>query len=125
MKKCAKCTKNIHAQYILYKKYIKQLDIIRQKEYNCKWFVMHTCKIITYLALVRCKMKGYMTIAEASKKWGIGERRINTLCLEGRLDGAEKFGTTWAIPEDAEKPKDERIKTGKYIKQKENVEDDK
>lgn len=70
-------------------------------------------------------MKGYMTIAEASKKWGIGERRINTLCLEGRLDGAEKFGTTWAIPEDAEKPKDERIKTGKYIKQKENVEDDK
>ena len=70
-------------------------------------------------------MKGYMTIAEASKKWGTGERRINTLCLEGRLDGAEKFGTTWAIPEDAEKPKDERIKTGKYIKQKENVEDDK
>ena len=25
-------------------------------------------------------------------------------------------GTTWAIPEDAEKPKDARIKTGKYIK---------
>ena len=61
-------------------------------------------------------MKGYMTIAEASKKWGIGERRINTLCLEGRLEGAEKFGSTWAIPEEMEKPKDARIKSGKYIK---------
>lgn len=46
-----------------------------------------------------------MTIAEASKKWGIGERRINTLCLEGRLDGTEKFGTTWVIPEDMGKNK--------------------
>lgn len=52
------------------------------------------------------------------KKWGIKERRINTLCLEGRIEGAVKFGNTWAIPENAEKPKDERIKTGKYIKNK-------
>lgn len=61
-------------------------------------------------------MEGYMTIAEASKKWGIGERRINTLCLEGRLEGAMKFGNTWAIPEGAEKPKDARVKSGRYIK---------
>ena len=61
-------------------------------------------------------MIGYMKIFEASEKWGIGERRINTLCLEGRIEGAVKFGTTWAIPCDAEKPKDERIKSGKYIK---------
>ena len=27
-----------------------------------------------------------------------------------------KFGKSWAIPADAEKPKDERIKSGKYIK---------
>ena len=52
------------------------------------------------------------------KKWGIKERRINTLCLEGRIEGAVKFGNTWAIPEDAEKPKDERIKSGKYVKKK-------
>lgn len=63
-------------------------------------------------------MIGYMKITEASEKWGIGERRINTLCLEGRIEGAVKFGTTWAIPSDAEKPKDERIKSGKYIKNK-------
>lgn len=63
-------------------------------------------------------MKGYLTIAEVSEKWGIKPRRINTLCLEGRIEGAVKFGNTWAIPEDAEKPKDERIKSGKYIKEK-------
>lgn len=27
-----------------------------------------------------------------------------------------KIGSYWAIPEDAEKPRDARIKTGKYIK---------
>ena len=44
-------------------------------------------------------MNGYIKIAEVSKKWGIGERRINTLCLEGRIEGAVKFGNTWAIPD--------------------------
>lgn len=63
-------------------------------------------------------MVGYMKIQEASEKWEISDRRINTLCLQGRIEGAVKFGTTWAIPVDAEKPKDERIKTGKYIKKK-------
>ena len=61
-------------------------------------------------------MQGYKKIAEMSEKWGISERRINTLCLEGRIEGAEKFGNVWAIPENAEKPKDDRIKSGKYKK---------
>lgn len=61
-------------------------------------------------------MDGYLKISQISEKWGIKERRINTLCLEGRIEGAVKFGNTWAIPENAQKPKDERIKSGKYIK---------
>ena len=65
-------------------------------------------------------MDGYIQIKEAAKKWEIGERRINELCLNGRIKGAVKFGNTWAIPEDAEKPKDERVKSGKYIKNKDN-----
>lgn len=36
----------------------------------------------------------------------------------GGIEGAVKFGNIWAIPEGAEKPKDERIKRGKYIKKK-------
>ena len=61
-------------------------------------------------------MQGYKKISEIANEWGISERRINTLCLEGRIEGAEKFGSVWAIPENAEKPKDDRIKTGKYRK---------
>lgn len=72
----------------------------------------------TAFLFMRWDMNGYMKIAEASKKWGIGERRVNTLCLEGRIEGAFKFGNTWAIPADAEKPKDERIKSGKYCRRK-------
>lgn len=63
-------------------------------------------------------MQGYKKISEVSKEWGISERRINTLFLEGRIDGAEKFGNVWSIPEDVKRPKDERVKSGKYIKEK-------
>jgi hypothetical protein len=57
-----------------------------------------------------------MTIAETLGKWGISEKKINTLRLRDRLDGAVKFGNTWAIPEAAEKPRDERIKSGNILK---------
>ena len=58
----------------------------------------------------------YLTIKQISEIWGIGERRINALCQEGRIEGAKKFGNAWAIPSNAEKPNDMRIKSGKYIK---------
>lgn len=61
-------------------------------------------------------MDGFITLKEASEKWGIGDRRINALCLQGRIPGATKFGNTWAIPKDAEKPSDARVKSGKYMK---------
>lgn len=60
-------------------------------------------------------MNEYMTIREAAEKWGISIRRVNTLCQDGRLEGAIKFGNSWAIPRDTEKPKDLRIRSGKYI----------
>lgn len=63
-------------------------------------------------------MEGYMTLKEAAEKWGIGDRRINTLCLEGRIEGASKIGNLWVIPVDTPKPDENRIKSGKYIKKK-------
>ena len=63
-------------------------------------------------------MEGYMTLKEAAEKWGIGDRRINTLCLEGRIEGASKIGNLWVSPVDTPKPDDNRIKSGKYIKKK-------
>ncbi len=58
----------------------------------------------------------YLSIKQTSDKWGISVRRIQVLCSENRIHGATKIGSYWAIPADAEKPKDERIKSGKYIK---------
>ena len=45
---------------------------------------------------------------------GISERRIQTICNEGMVPGVIKFGHAWAIPKDAVKPVDKRIKSGKY-----------
>ena len=61
-------------------------------------------------------MEGYLTLKEASKKLRLSDRRLNTLCLEGRIDGASKVGNTWVVPDTISVPKDKRIKSGKYIK---------
>ena len=59
----------------------------------------------------------YLSISQTAEKWGISKRRIQVLCSQGRIPGAMKIGSYWAIPDDAVKPKDERVKTGKYIKE--------
>lgn len=61
-------------------------------------------------------MNDYMTLREASEVWGIGARRNNTLCVEGRIEGATRIGNMWVLPKDAKKPDDARIKSRKYIK---------
>ena len=66
----------------------------------------------------RKKME-YISIKQASEKWGITKRRIQVLCAEGRIEGATKIGSFWAIPSEAVKPSDMRIKSGKYVKEKE------
>ena len=60
-------------------------------------------------------MDKYMTIRETAEKWNVSILRVNTLCQEGRIPGAIKFGYSWAIPRDIEKPKDLRIRSGKYM----------
>ncbi len=52
----------------------------------------------------------YISVKDASEKWGISERRIQKLCEENRLKGTLKFGRAWMIPNDAEKPIDKRRK---------------
>ena len=48
----------------------------------------------------------YMTIKEASEKWGLSIRRMQEICVSGRVPGVVKFGREWAIPKDAQKPDD-------------------
>ncbi len=52
----------------------------------------------------------YMTLKQAGEKWGISPRMINYYCSAGRIAKAEKMGTVWLIPKDAEKPVDGRLK---------------
>lgn len=52
----------------------------------------------------------YMTLKEASEKWGISTRMINYYCTEDRIPGAVKMATVWLIPKKAEKPIDRRYK---------------
>ena len=61
---------------------------------------------------------GYLSITQTAEKWGLSGRRIQILCAQGRIPGAMKIGSYWAVPDYAEKPTDERIRSGKYIKKK-------
>lgn len=50
----------------------------------------------------------YMDVHTAAEKWGLKERRVTTLCRNGRIMGAMKQGKHWLIPASAEKPADGR-----------------
>lgn len=64
-------------------------------------------------------MKGWLSIREISYRWGISERRVNQYCLQGRIPGAERFGRSWAIPEDAERPF--QLKRGPHLEIRETA----
>ena len=60
-------------------------------------------------------MKGYRSVSETAKKWGISIRWVNQYILEGRVPGCERLGRFWAVPEDAVKPERQKpgVKNGK------------
>lgn len=59
----------------------------------------------------------YMDVKTAASKWELTERRITTLCRDGRIGGAKKERGVWLVPEDAEKPIDgRRNKFAKAVK---------
>lgn len=51
-----------------------------------------------------------ISVKETAEKWGIAPRRVQLLCNENRIPGAQRVGNYWVIPEDAEKPEDARKK---------------
>lgn len=57
----------------------------------------------------------FITIKQASEKWGISDRRIRVLCAEGKISGAYQEGRSWKIPADARKPADGRYKSKENI----------
>lgn len=59
-----------------------------------------------------------MNTKEASELWNISDRRIRTLCKEGKIEGAELINGAWFIPNNSLKPNDGRIKTSKICLEK-------
>ncbi|MBQ5894968.1 MAG: helix-turn-helix domain-containing protein, partial [Bacteroidaceae bacterium] len=55
----------------------------------------------------------YLKICEVAKKWGLSERGVQSLCAQGKIEGATRFGRSWMIPKNAKKPIDGRTKSGK------------
>ena len=55
----------------------------------------------------------YLNITETAKKWKISPRRLQTLCANGKVEGATRFGKAWMIPQTAQKPIDGRTKASK------------
>ena len=69
-------------------------------------------------------MEEFITIKEIAERWDVTPRRIQKMCADGRIPGAKKFGRDWAIPSDAEKPKDARVTTGEYRNWRKNQKTD-
>lgn len=66
-----------------------------------------------------------ISVKETAEKWGIAPRRVQLLCNENRIPGAQRVGNYWVIPDDAEKPEDARKKTvekKKHINQNVRIE---
>jgi len=53
----------------------------------------------------------YISVKEAAERWGISERWVQKLCEEGRITDVIRFGHSWAIPKDVNRPP--KLKTGK------------
>lgn len=53
----------------------------------------------------------FLTVKQASEKWGISDRRIRVLCSEGKIPGAYREGRGWKIPVGTKKPADGRYKS--------------
>lgn len=54
-----------------------------------------------------------LSTSEIAEKWNVSRRRVTTLYIEGRIEGAVHKGNMWLVPEDAKKPTDPRKSTCK------------
>lgn len=48
-------------------------------------------------------INGFYTTREAAQIMGLGEGHIRTLCNKGKMQGAQKMGWAWVIPEETVK----------------------
>jgi len=102
--------------------YTEKIGVSREirhsrKKRKCRSEFLQKCKNAERHLFTICGMK-FLSTFEAAEKWGISHRRVSVLCNQGRITGAQRAGSRWIIPDDAEKPADARIKSGKYVKER-------
>ena len=68
----------------------------------------------THSIMRQYMIEGFTTAKDMALRWNVTTRTVQILCSEGRIEGATKFGDVWAIPVNAEKPTDNRVRTGAY-----------
>ncbi|MDR3120886.1 MAG: helix-turn-helix domain-containing protein [Clostridiales bacterium] len=56
---------------------------------------------------------GYISAKQAAESWGISDRRVRTLCTEGKIPGVARLGKSYQIPANAKKPADGRERPDK------------
>ncbi len=69
-------------------------------------------KVWYCISIRKVRYLRYMTAKQAANLWEISDRRVRTLCSEGRIPGTIKEGRAYMIPIDAIKPLDERTLRG-------------
>ena len=99
--------------YVYYKKWIGKAGEFWVKRELKKYYSVKSIKYIDTLFWKRYNLHIEvitMQIRKDSEKRNVSERRIRKLIQDGRIEGAEKIGTTWNIPDDTYKPIDKRLK---------------
>lgn len=51
-----------------------------------------------------------LTVQQTAEKWNMSVRGVQNLCKLGKIEGAVRFGASWMIPADAQRPVDKRCK---------------
>jgi DNA-binding CsgD family transcriptional regulator len=51
----------------------------------------------------------YINVKQAAEKWGVSTRRVQDLCKRGMIPGAQLWGRSWMLPQDAEYPTEKDV----------------
>lgn len=96
---------------------MRSIDFIRNLAYNIFCLILSKQQLLwEFQSIFRRPYDGVLFNPTDFREKGNFCSPDTGLCVEKRIPGAVKIGYSWAIPADAENPKDARVKSGKYIK---------
>lgn len=82
-------------------------------EYSSSKYFLYISDNGSIILYIMDTMDNLCTAKELAEKWGVTVRMVTLMCTEGKIPGAKKFGNSWVIPKDTEKPLDGRTKEAK------------